>query len=132
MRRLMEHGPGLLGGALPIGRKLDFLAWWSEFLVPPLFVASVLTALLTIALPQPADWTVPASLAVGYGIGTFFLAVAGLAADGERGWRLVGRSLRGTLFLTHWLLVVPAALVKIAFGSGRITYVKTPRLDPEA
>ena len=132
MRRLMEHGPGLLAGALPIGRKLDFLAWLSEFLVPPLFVASVLAGLLTIALPQPADWTVPASLAIGYGIGTFFLALAGLAADGERGSRLLGRSLRGTLFLTHWLLVVPAALLKIAFGSGRITYVKTPRLDSNA
>ena len=68
-------------------------------------------------------------VAVGYGIGTFFLALAGLAADGERGSRLLGRSLRGTLFLTHWLLVVPAALLKIAFGSGQIRYVKTPRLD---
>ncbi|MEO8510632.1 MAG: glycosyltransferase family 2 protein [Chloroflexota bacterium] len=131
MRRLMEHGPGLLGGGLAIGRKLDFLAWLSEFLVPPLFVASTLAALVTIVLPQPADWTVPASLAIGYGIGTFFLALAGLAADGERGWRLVGRSVHGTLFLTHWLLVVPAALLKIAFGSGRIRYVKTPRLDSD-
>lgn len=130
LRRLIEHGPRLLGSALPLGRKLDFLAWLAEFLVPPLFVASVLVALVTIALPRPADWTVPASLAISYGIGTFFLALAGLAADGVRGWGLLGRSLRGTLFLAHWLVIVPAALVKIAFGSGRITYVKTPRLAP--
>lgn len=128
LRRLMEHGPRLLRGTLPIGRKLDFLAWLSEFLVPPLFVASSVAALATIPLPGAADWTVPVSLAVGYGVGTFFLALAGLAADGERGVRLVGRSLRGTLFLAHWLVVVTVALVKIAFGSGRITYVKTPRL----
>jgi 1,2-diacylglycerol 3-beta-glucosyltransferase len=131
LRRLIEHGPALLGSALPIGRKLDFLAWLAEFLVPPLFVASFVAALVTIILPQPADWTVPASLAVSYGIGTFFLALAGLAADGVRGLALLGRSLRGTLFLGHWLLVVPAALLKIAFGSGRITYVKTPRIGTD-
>ena len=127
LRRLLEHGPALLTGPQPVGRKLDFLAFAAEFLVPPLFVAALVASLLTIPMPRPADWTVPVSLFVGYGLGTFLLALAGLAATGERGLRLVGRAARGALFLSHWLVVVPAALLRIAFGPVSTTFVQTPR-----
>ncbi len=129
LRRLMEIGPGLLRASrVPFGRKLDFLAFTGEFLIPPLFVTTSVASLLTIPLPRPADWSVPLSLFVGYGIGTFLLAVAGLAAQGAHGPRLLGRALRGSLFLSHWLLVVPAALVRIALGRPVTSFVQTPRL----
>lgn len=126
VRRLLEQGPALLAGPQPLGRKADFLAFAGEFLVPPLFVAAVIASILTIPMPRPADWTVPLSLFVGYGLGTFVLALAGLAAAGERGLPLVGRAARGALFLSHWLVVVPAALVRVALG-GAPTFVQTPR-----
>lgn len=128
MRRLMEHAPGLLGGPLPLGRKLDFLAFLAEFAVPPLFAASIVASLLSIPLPPETDWTVPVSLFIGYGVGTFVLALAGLAADGRRGVGLVGESARGALFLSHWLLIVPGALVRIAFGPARPAFRKTVRI----
>ena len=127
LRRLLEHGPALLSGPQPLGRKLDFLAFAAEFLVPPLFAAAVVASLLTIPMPRPADWTVPLSLFIGYGLGTFLLAVAGLAASGERGAALIGRAARGALFLSHWLVVVPAALLRIALWPVRGTFVQTPR-----
>lgn len=127
LRRLLEHGPGLLIGRQPIGRKADFLAFAAEFLLPPLFAATILASLVTIPLPRPADWSVPASLVAGYGLGVFVLALGGLWAVGERGPRLVGRALRGALFLSHWLLVVPWALARIAFGRRPATFVQTPR-----
>lgn len=127
LRRLMEHGPALVGGRLPIGRKLDFLAFVGEFVIPPLFATTIAAALLTVALPQPADWTVPVSLFLGYGIGTFMLAIAGLAADGVRGLPLLGRATRGSLFLSHWLVVVPAALLRISFGAPTAEFAKTAR-----
>ncbi len=129
LRRLMELGPRLVGGSLPVTRKLDFVSFAAEFFVPPLFVAAVVASLLTIALPVAADWTVPASLFVGYGLGTFLLAAAGLSAHGVRGLALAGRSLRGSLFLSHWLLIVPAALLRITFGTPSRGFVKTPRMD---
>jgi 1,2-diacylglycerol 3-beta-glucosyltransferase len=129
IRRLIELGPGLLRAErVPLSRKLDFLAFTAEFLIPPLFVTTVIAALITIALPRPADWTVPASLFVGYGIGTFLLALAGVAADGQRGARLIGRAGRGSLFLSHWLLVVPAALARIAIGREATSFVQTRRV----
>jgi len=127
VRRLLEHGPRLLAAPLPLRAKLDFLAFTAEFLVPPLFVTTLLASLATIPLPQPADWSVPASLFLGYGFGVFVLALAALHADGRRGLALVGGSLRGSLFLSHWLLVVPFALVRIALGPSGTTFTKTPR-----
>ncbi len=131
LRRLMDHGPGLIGRAgLPLTRKLDFLAFSAEFLIPPLFLAALVASLATIPLPRPADWTVPLSLFVAYGSGSFLLALAGLASHGDRGWTLVGRSARGALFLSHWLLVVPAALARIAFGQPSRAFAQTPRNAP--
>ncbi|MEX0626803.1 MAG: glycosyltransferase family 2 protein, partial [Chloroflexota bacterium] len=128
IRRLIELGPGLLRAEhVPLSRKLDFLAFTGEFVIPPLFVTTIIASLLTIPLPRAADWTVPASLFLGYGIGSFLLALAGLAAQGERGPGLIGRAGRGSLFLSHWLLVVPAALLRIAAGRHATSFVQTRR-----
>lgn len=127
LRRLLEHGPGLLAGSEPMSRKADFLAFTGEFLIPPLFVAAIVASLFTIPAPQPVDWTVPASLFLGYGLGVFLLALGGLSAVGERGLVLVGRAARGALFLSHWLIVVPVALCRICFGAQPSGFVQTPR-----
>ena len=128
LRRLMQHGPALLWGRLPIARKADFAAFSAEFLLPPLFAATIVASLATIPLPRPADWTVPLSLFAGYGLGSFLLATAGLSAAGQvRGPPLLGRATRGALFLSHWLMVVPVALVRIALLPGQSEFVKTPR-----
>jgi 1,2-diacylglycerol 3-beta-glucosyltransferase len=129
IRRLIELAPGLLvAPRVSIGRKLDFLVFTTEFVIPPLFVTTVLASLLTIPMPRPADWTVPASLFLGYGIGTFLLALAGLAGHGVSGPVLLGRAGRGSLFLSFWLLVVPMALARIAVGRAATTFVQTRRI----
>jgi 1,2-diacylglycerol 3-beta-glucosyltransferase len=127
LRRLLEHGPGLLAGSQPLARKADFAAFAAEFVLPPLFATTIIASLLTIVLPGPADWTVPASLFAGYGLGVFLLALGGLSAVGVRGPALVGRALRGALFLSHWLVVVPVALARIAVGPEPTGFVQTPR-----
>jgi hypothetical protein len=121
------HGPSLVFGDQSLARKADFLAFTGEFLLPPVFVATILASLLTIPLPQPADWTVPASLFLGYGTGSVLLALAGLSATGMTGMRLIGRAVRGALFLSHWLLVVPVALARIAAQAEPSRFIQTPR-----
>jgi 1,2-diacylglycerol 3-beta-glucosyltransferase len=129
VRRLIDHGPRLLAdGRLPLRKRLDFLLFTTEFVVPPLFLTSIVASLFTIALPGPADWTVPVTLFIGYGLGTFMLAAAGLSATGTRGWAVVGRATRGSLFLSHWLLVVPLALLKIAVGPPAREFARTARV----
>jgi 1,2-diacylglycerol 3-beta-glucosyltransferase len=132
LRRLLEHGPGLLAGSQPLARKADFAAFAAEFVLPPLFATTIIASLLTIVLPGPADWTVPASLFAGYGMGVFLLALGGLSAVGVRGPALVGRALRGALFLSHWLVVVPVALARIAVGPEPTGFVQTPRFTGDS
>jgi 1,2-diacylglycerol 3-beta-glucosyltransferase len=128
LRRLIELGPGLVvNRRLPFGRRLDFVLFVGEFLIPPLFATSIVASLVTIPLPTPADWTVPATLALGYGLGTYLLALAGLAANGAGPLPLFGGSVRGALFLSHWLLIVPSALVRIALGPPTTHFERTPR-----
>jgi cellulose synthase/poly-beta-1,6-N-acetylglucosamine synthase-like glycosyltransferase len=128
VRRLIDHGPGLLAdGRLALRKRLDFLLFTTEFVVPPLFLTSIVAGLVTIALPGPADWTVPVTLFIGYGLGTFMLAAAGLAATGWRLSTVIARATRGSLFLSHWLVVVPLALLKIAIGSPTREFARTPR-----
>ena len=128
LRRLIELGPPLVANrALPLGRRLDFVVFVGEFVIPPLFAASIAASLLTVVLPRPADWTVPLTLFIGYGLGTYLLAVAGLAAAGVGRIRLLGRSLRGALFLSHWLLVVPVALLRIALWPPTTDFARTAR-----
>jgi 1,2-diacylglycerol 3-beta-glucosyltransferase len=130
LRRLLEHGPRFLLGRQRLARKADFLAFAGEFLVPPLFAATTIASLITIPLPRPADWSVPAALFVSYGAGIFLLALGGLSAVGERGLPLVGRATEGALFLSHWLLVVPVVLLRIAFGPEPAGFIQTPRFNP--
>jgi 1,2-diacylglycerol 3-beta-glucosyltransferase len=128
LRRLIELGPGLVANRqLPFGRRLDFVLFVGEFLIPPLFATSIVASMITIPMPTPADWTVPATLALGYGLGTYLLALAGLAANGDGPLPVLGRSVRGALFLSHWLLIVPSALVRIALGPPTTHFERTPR-----
>ncbi|HEY7847325.1 MAG TPA: glycosyltransferase family 2 protein [Candidatus Limnocylindria bacterium] len=128
LRRLIELGPPLVAnGSLPLGRRLDFIVFIGEFVIPPLFATSIAASLVTVVTPRPADWTVPVTLFIGYGLGTYLLALAGLAAAGERSVRLLGRSARGALFLSHWLVVVPAALLRIALWPPTTDFARTAR-----
>jgi 1,2-diacylglycerol 3-beta-glucosyltransferase len=129
LRRLMERGPRLVvDGRLPVTRRLDFVLFVGEFVIPPLFATTTVASLVTVALPRPADWSVPLALVLGYGLGTFMLGLAGVAAHGERGFGLIGRAARGALFLSHWLLVVPGALLRITFWPRTVAFAQTPRV----
>jgi 1,2-diacylglycerol 3-beta-glucosyltransferase len=133
LRRLMERGPRLVVDArLPLGRRLDFVLFVGEFVIPPLFATATAASLLTVALPQRADWSVPVALLLGYGLGTFLLALAGIAAHGVRGWSLLGRAPRGARFRSHWLVVVPVALLRICFGARTVAFAQTPRVGRTA
>ncbi len=132
MRRLMEGGSRLLTSDAPMSRKLDFLAFAGEFVLPPLFATSVVASVLTIPLPARTDWTVPITFFAAYGLGVFLLDAAGLAAVGVRGLPLLGRATRGALFLSHWLVVVPAVLLRIALAPPTRAFSKTPRIGHRA
>jgi 1,2-diacylglycerol 3-beta-glucosyltransferase len=129
LRRIMERGPRLVAdGGPPVSRRLDVDIFLGEFVIPPLVATTTIASLVTVVLSRPADWSVALALLLGYALGTFMLGLAGLAAQGERGRSLVGRTGRLALFFCHWLLVVPGALVRISFGARTVAFTQTPRV----
>lgn len=130
LRRFISHGPSVLKAPLPRSRKLDQTAYMTiESALPP-FLASAFLAQALYSGRRRTGWGVPARLVGSYASALVLFALTGLAADGRRGLPLLAGALRGSAFLTHWLLVVPAALIRIAVRPADITYVKTPRLAP--
>jgi 1,2-diacylglycerol 3-beta-glucosyltransferase len=129
LRRLVERGPRLVAdGSPPVTRRLDVDIFLAEFVVPPLVATTTIASLVKGVLPVPADWSVALALLLGYGLGTFMLGLAGLAAHGERGRSLIGRAGRLAFFFCHWLLVVPGALLRICFGRRTAAFAQTPRI----
>jgi 1,2-diacylglycerol 3-beta-glucosyltransferase len=129
LRRLTERGPRLMAdGSPPVTRHLDVDIFLGEFVVPPLVATTTIASLVTVVLRRPADLSVALALLLGYGLGTFMLGLAGLAAHGVRGRSLIGRAGRLALFFCHWLLVVPSALLRICFGRRTVAFTQTPRV----
>ena len=129
LRRLMGSVRGLLAGPAPRERKLDFLAFTAEFLIPPLFATSIVA--------QPArpsrcrrGWTGPSRSpsSSDTGSASFLLALAGLAGAGVRGMSLAGRAAARR--------ALPLALAGGRAGgapahrvpAGRPTFAQTPRM----
>ena len=132
LRRFITHAPGVFRSPIPLVRKLDQAAFIvTESALPPFLAAAVLGQALSDA-PRRTGWRVPISLSASYAAALVAFAWTGLRADGRQGWPLLAGALRGALFLAHWLLVVPAALVRIATRPSEIRYVKTPRLASRA
>lgn len=130
LRRTITHGRALASAPISLTAKLDAMAFLvSESALPSFLAALVVGSALRPPARQPR-WRLPAQLVAAYTAGLAALALAGLAADGRRGTTLAVGAVRGAFFLAHWLVIVPAALVRLVFGPGRILYVKTPRIAP--
>lgn len=132
LRRFISHGGAVFRSPIPMARKIDEAAFMAtESGIPPFLAAAVAGQLLSPA-GRRTGWRVPLALTASYYGVLVLFGGAGLHADGRRGRELVVGSLRGSAFLAHWLLVVPAALVKIAMRPAKIRYVKTPRIASRA
>ena len=129
IRRLLELAPGVIrNGHIPLRRRLDLVAFAGEFVLLPLVVAVLIGSLVAIPLGEAVDWTVAVVLVASYLAGSFLMALAGLAGAGERGSAMLGRTVRSAIFQSHWLVVVPVALLRIAAGSGETRFVQTRRI----
>jgi hypothetical protein len=124
-RRAFEHGPAVMtSGRLTVAARLDFVAYVGQLAVPVVVAGAAVSAAVTGRRRSLV------SIIAGY------LGVSSLlgwdALRWERGLdgRPLGwgerarRTVRVSLFNGLWLLVVPRALVDLAFRRGSIRYTK--------
>src|SRR5664280_3348450 len=124
-RRAFEHGPAVMtSGRLTVAARLDFVAYVGQLAVPVV----VAGAAVSVAVTGRRRSLV--SIIAGY------LGVSALLGWDSLRWergldgRPLGwgeracRTVRVSLFNGLWLLVVPRALVDLAFRRGPIRYTK--------
>jgi glycosyltransferase involved in cell wall biosynthesis len=124
-RRAFEHGPAVLRSRkLAPSSRLDFVAYVGQLAVPPVVVGATASAVLTGRKRGLL------SVLAGY------LGVSAILSWDSLRWERrpdgsplvpgerLRRALRATLFNGLWLLVVPRALLDLAFRRGPIHYVK--------
>lgn len=132
LRRVFEHGPAMLRStALPLGAKLDFLAYAGQLAVPPVVLGAAAGALIGRGRGPLVG------LLCGY-----LLAGGILGYDAQR-WEVdaagrppgalvrLGRALRVSLFSSIWLAALPRSAWDLATRSGGIRYAKMEHLGGE-
>src|ERR1035437_5627046 len=131
LRRAFEHGPAVVTSSkLPIGARLDFLAYVGQLGVPPVVLGAAAGSLVT---GQRRSFL---AIVAGY------LGISALLGWDALRWerrpdgrplvpaeRLV-RTLRVSVFNCLWLLVVPRAVADLAFRRGPMRYVKMEHSGP--
>ena len=126
-RRAFEHGPSVVASPnLPLGARLDFVAYVGQLAVPGVVLGAAAAAVATGRRRGLL------SIVAGYlGIGGLLGWDALRWETGSDGRPLpaaqrLGRAVRVSLFGGLWLAVVPRALADLAFRRGPIRYVKMP------
>jgi 1,2-diacylglycerol 3-beta-glucosyltransferase len=123
--RAFEHGPAVMtSGRLSVAARLDFVAYVGQLAVPVVAAGAAASAAVT-----------------GRRRSLFFILAGYLGVSGLLGWdslrwergldgrpldrgERARRTVRVSLFNGLWLLVVPRALVDLAFRRGPIRYTK--------
>jgi len=125
LRRLFEHGPAVVASPkLSVAARLDFVAYAGQLAVPAVVIGSAAAAAATGRRRGLL------SIIVGYLGISAFLGWDSLrwtkASNGDplQAPERIRRAARVSLFNGLWLLVVPRALVDLAFRRGPIRYAK--------
>jgi hypothetical protein len=110
--------------SLPLGARLDFIAYVGQLAVPPIVLGATASAVVT-GRRRPLISLVAGYLGVSALLGWDALRWE-RRADGRAlpAWERLKRTMRVSLFNGLWLVAVPRALADLAFRGGPIRYVK--------
>lgn len=124
-RRAFEHGPAVLASdRLSVAARLDFAAYVGQLAVPVVVAGA---AASTVATGRRRGLV---SIVAGYLGISALLGWDALRWERRRDGRALGRrerlqrTLRVSMFNGLWLLVVPRALLDVAFRRGPMRYTK--------
>jgi 1,2-diacylglycerol 3-beta-glucosyltransferase len=116
--------PGRLGGAKAIDL---FLFWLIQYALPTMAVPDLALALLR---SRPPVWTPLSSLVTAF---LMIGMVNGLRVTQKEPWPVsILNTLRGVLYMGHWILVMATVTLRMAVRPKRLRWVKTNHAGLEA
>jgi hypothetical protein len=124
-RRAFEHGPAVMtSGRLTVAARLDFVAYVGQLAVPVVVAGAAVSAAVT-GRRRSLVSIIAGYLGVSALLGWDSLRWERGLDGSPLGWgERARRTVRVSLFNGLWLLVVPRALVDLAFRRGPIRYTK--------
>ncbi len=125
-QRYLDYWPLLIRNRLGFRKSIDLLMFWiTQYFLPSAAVPDLLMATTRNQLPILAPMT---GLTLG-------LSVVGMWAGLDRvrrqqgqpfqPWTLLMQTLRGTLYMCHWFVVVASMMARMSVRPKRLKWVKT-------
>jgi len=132
-QRYLDYWRWIIRNRMGFGKTLDLSAFLLfQYLLP----TAALPDLLMVCLRQGPPLYLPATSMM------FTLSIWGMF-QGLRGtqphdsptqltlWQLIGETLRGTLYMIHWLLIIPSMTARLAVRPKKLKWVKTSHQGEE-
>jgi 1,2-diacylglycerol 3-beta-glucosyltransferase len=125
-QRYLDYWPLLVRNRLGTRKTLDLTLFWiNQYLLPTAAVPDMLMATVRNQFPLLLPMT---SLAMGLSMVGMFLGLTRIRRHQDQPFQpilILVQSLRGTIYMLHWFLVVASMTVRVSIRPKRLKWVKT-------
>jgi len=126
-QRYLDYWRFIISEPLGFSKKVDLVAFWlMQYILPTAAVPDIVMAIARHHLPMLTPLTGVALSLSGFGM---YKGLRRLQAPENfslsQFFNYLGQSLRGTLYMVHWLVIMPCVTARMAIRPKRLKWVKT-------
>jgi 1,2-diacylglycerol 3-beta-glucosyltransferase len=125
-QRYLDYWPLLIRNRLGFRKSIDLLMFWiTQYFLPSAAVPDLLMATTRNQLPLLTPMT---GITLGLSVVGMWAGLDRVRRQQEqpfRPWILALQTLRGTLYMCHWFVVVASAMARMSVRPKRLKWVKT-------
>lgn len=126
-QRYLDYWRFIISEPLGFSKKVDLVAFWlMQYVLPTAAIPDFVMAIARHHLPMLTPLTGVALSLSGFGM---YKGLRRLQAPEKfsisQFFNYLGQSLRGTLYMVHWLIIMPFVTTRMAIRPKRLKWVKT-------
>ncbi len=120
-QRYLDYWRQLVKNRLGWGKSLDMLGFWIiQYMLPLVALPDLAIALIRRQTPVYAPLTIMAVCLSGIGMFTTLRQ-----ADRTSVWSAIVQTVRGSIYMLHWVVVIGSMAIRISVREKRLKWVKT-------
>ncbi len=126
-QRYLDYWRYIVSQRMGFNKKLDMLTFiLMQYILPTAAIPDLAMALVRHRLPVLSPLT---SIALSLSFWGMFTGLRRTRSQEKLGFgellRLIGQTLRGTLYMMHWFMIIPCITARISVRPKRLKWVKT-------
>ncbi len=120
-QRYLDYWRWIIRNPMGLGKTLDLLTFLMfQYILP----TAAIPDLLMVMLRQDPPLYLPAtSVMFTFSVWGMFQGLRETQADSKQ--EILGETLRGTIYLLHWLLIIPSMTARLAVRPKKLKWIKT-------